>query len=112
MSDDSFSSLDKLMEFGLGMGIAQQMVNTMNQTMANMQVPGVNTAVNPMVNDGSGYFVLIDNVQAGPFNEAELVQFVKNGKLTGDTLVWRRGMSGWSFAKNCCDINKLLVLNK
>lgn len=31
MDDNSFSSIDRLMEFGMSMGIAQQMINTMNQ---------------------------------------------------------------------------------
>ena len=33
MDNNDFFSLDRLLEFGLGMGMAQQMINTMNQSM-------------------------------------------------------------------------------
>ena len=37
---NSFSTIDHLVEFGMGIAIAQQMVNTMNHCIGNMQVPG------------------------------------------------------------------------
>ena len=40
MNDDNFFSIERLVEFGLGMGIAQQMVNSMNQAMKNVHIPG------------------------------------------------------------------------
>ena len=45
MDDNSFYSIDRLVEFGMGMAVAQQMTQSMNQTMKNMYVPG---AMNPM----------------------------------------------------------------
>ena len=41
--DNNFNSIERLMEFGMGMAVAQQMVNTMNYAMTNMNVPGVGT---------------------------------------------------------------------
>ena len=40
MDENSFYSVDRLVEFGLGMAMAQQMVQMMNQTMQSMYVPG------------------------------------------------------------------------
>jgi hypothetical protein len=40
MNEDSFFSMDRLVEFGMGMVIAQQMVKTMNQSITNMHIPG------------------------------------------------------------------------
>ena len=40
MNDDSFFSINRLVEFGMGMAVAQKMVNTMNKTMISMHVPG------------------------------------------------------------------------
>ena len=40
MDNDSFFSIDRLVEFGMGMAMAQQMVGMMNQTMRQMYVPG------------------------------------------------------------------------
>ena len=38
MDNQSFFSIDRLVEFGLGMGIAQQMVGMMNRYMQQMYV--------------------------------------------------------------------------
>ncbi len=40
MNDNNFFSVDRLVEFGMGMAMAQQMVNMMNQSMKQMYVPG------------------------------------------------------------------------
>ena len=35
MNEDSFFSINRLLEFGMGMALAQQMVNTMNNSNLN-----------------------------------------------------------------------------
>ena len=45
MDNDSFYSLDRLIEFGLGINIANQMIKVMNDSFQQMYVPG---ADNPM----------------------------------------------------------------
>jgi hypothetical protein len=40
MSENSFYSMDRLFEFGMSMAIAQQMVNSINDMMAKMYIPG------------------------------------------------------------------------
>ena len=40
MNDNNFFSIDRLVEFGMGMAMAQQMVGMMNQTIKQMYVPG------------------------------------------------------------------------
>ena len=40
MNDNNFFSVDRLVEFGMGMAMAQQMVNMMNKSMQQMYVPG------------------------------------------------------------------------
>ena len=42
MDNNSFFSVDRLVEFGLGMAMAQQMVGMMNQTMLSSQTLLVN----------------------------------------------------------------------
>ena len=53
MDDSSFFSIDRLVEFGMGMAVAQQMVKTMNESMTNMHVPG---AMNPMEKPKEKFF--------------------------------------------------------
>ncbi|MBQ7855227.1 MAG: DUF4339 domain-containing protein [Muribaculaceae bacterium] len=112
--DNNFNSIERLMEFGMGMAVAQQMINTMNYAMTNMAVPGVGTTATPNMTQPqqqNGFYVVIDGAQAGPFSEQELNTIVVNGKLTPDTLVWRRGMDGWTFARKVSEICKLFLLN-
>ena len=40
MDNNSFFSIDRLVEFGMSMAVANQMVQTMNQFMQAMHVPG------------------------------------------------------------------------
>ncbi len=118
MSTD-FSSIDKLMEFGLGISLAQQMVNTMNHAMNNVVVPGVNagttgqvyvnqTAVPPK--SELRWYSVIDNLQVGPLSDAEVKILVQRGRITENTLVWREGMTAWQLAQNVPEINKMIIL--
>ena len=117
MSTD-FSSLDKLMEFGLGLGVATQMMNTMNHAIANTAVPGV--GLNPGVSNPAGqnacnpvqheYYVLVEGRQAGPFSESEMNLLIGKGILTPETLCWRAGLNAWKFAADIPDVNKIFLL--
>ncbi len=118
MSTD-FSSIDKLMEFGLGISLAQQMVNTMNHAMSNNAVPGVNagTTGQTFVNQTAvppkselQWYAVIDNLQVGPLSSSEIKTLVQRGKIVENTLVWRAGMTAWQLAKNIPEINKIIIL--
>ena len=116
-----FSSLDKLVEFGLGMGIATQMMNTMNNTLAQTAYPGVgiNPGTNPTpeVNPAASnpvpksFYIVKDEHMAGPLDEQELKELVKKGIVVSRTLCWGPGMKAWTFAEDIPEINKLLLLN-
>lgn len=105
--NNDFSSLDKLMELGLSMTVAQQMMKTMNHALNTMQSPGYGQQ---MIQDNTKYYVVIDGNQSGPFSESEMETLVKNNRLKTDTLIWKAGLSGWKYANEICEINKLFVL--
>lgn len=107
--NNSFSTIDHLVEFGMGMAIAQQMINTMNHCITNMQVPGASNILNQ--GKATKYHVLINNTVVGPFTEEELSTLTKAKSLTSDTMVWRAGMSGWMQAKNVPEVLKIILLN-
>ncbi len=108
-NNNSFSTIDHLVEFGMGMAIAQQMVNTMNHCIGNMQIPGTGNALNHG-KTATKYHVLVNNVVAGPFTEEELATLTKAKSLTPDTMVWRPGMSGWMQAKDVPEVQKIILL--
>lgn len=109
MNDDSFFSINRLVEFGMGMSIAQQMVNTMNNAMTNMHIPG---SMNPMQTVvPQFYYAMIEDKQAGPFSEQELSRLITEKKIIKETHIWKPGLPKWEIAENLPEILKLVALS-
>ena len=108
MDNSSFFSIDRLIEFGLGMGIARQMVGMMNQSMQSMYVPGSIQSMPTSI--AQTYFVAINGQQVGPLNDSELSQWISQKKVTKDTLAWMPGMTGWKPVEQVPAILKLVAL--
>ena len=108
MNDDNFFSINRLVEFGLGMAVAKQMADSMNEAMRNTYIPGPQNA--PLAAPAKFYHVMIDGKQAGPFSEQELLRLITEAKVKKDTYVWRAGMTKWEFAENVPDVLKLVAL--
>ncbi len=108
MNDDSFFSINRLVEFGMGMAVAQQMVKTMNEAMNNMHVPG---AMNNMQNVAPQfYYVILDGNQAGPFSEQEITRLISERKIVKETYVWKPGLLKWETAEHLPEILRLVAL--
>ena len=108
MDDSSFFSIDRLVEFGLGMGIAQQMVKSMNASMQNMHIPG---AMNPMEQSKQNlYHVVLEGKQVGPLSESELTRLICEKKIAKETFVWMPGMTNWKIIENVPEVLKLVAL--
>ncbi|MCH5175979.1 MAG: DUF4339 domain-containing protein [Prevotellaceae bacterium] len=106
MNDNNFPTLDRLMEFGMGMGMAQQMVNVMNQTMQTMQVPETAKPVQPKPTE---WYVATEGKASGPYTEQEVKAMLLEKKVTKDTLVWCAGMAAWQKAESTPNILKLIM---
>jgi hypothetical protein len=114
MNNDTFYSTERLVEFGMSMAIAQQMVASMNTMMANTAVP------NPRNNEvriqsGSGlpervYYAAFEGKQAGPFSETEIARLIGDKKITRETLLWYPGLEVWKTAENIPEILRLVAL--
>ncbi len=110
MDDHSFSSIDRLMEFGMSIAVAQQMMQTMNHTMANMPIAGSGT---PMIPPPSQqYYVIVNETQNGPLREEELQKLIQSGFVSEESLVWRPGINAWMMARNIPEVNKIITLHK
>ncbi|MDR1407366.1 MAG: DUF4339 domain-containing protein [Tannerella sp.] len=108
--NNDFSSIDKLMEFGLGLAISQQMISTMNHAVNNVAIPGLDKTRSDATSPQKAYYAIIDSRQTGPLLPGEVSQLIGNGKITKETLMWCAGMSGWTFASGIPEINKYLLL--
>lgn len=109
MDNNNFFSVDRLVEFGMGMAMAQQMVNTMNQTMQNMYVPGAQTAMAPA--PSQVYYAVIDDSQVGPLSETDLSKLINQHKINKDTYMWSPGMNGWQTAEHLPSVMRLVALS-
>ena len=108
MNEESFFSIDRLVEFGMGLAVAQQMVQTMNQSMKNMYIPGAMNTMQPIIQQS--YYVIIDNQQSGPYSEQEIRNLIAQKKINKETYMWRPGLSAWEKVEKLPEILKLVAL--
>ncbi len=120
MSNNSFFSMDKLVEFGMGMTVAKQMTQAMNEAMTSsmQQIKGNSYSycqITPPNNMEAAMpakliYTVFEGKQAGPFNESEIARLVFEKTLTKDTLVWMPGMSEWKKAEDVPEVLKIIAL--
>jgi len=97
----------------------QQMPAMMNSVMPNVagnqqtQQASQSLQTPPPVGAGQAQvYIVVENTQAGPFTESELIKLIQNNLLTPETLVWKAGMTAWAAAGQVPDVNKLFILSK
>lgn len=103
-----FYSMDKLVEFGMSMAIANQMASSMNQSLNQMQVPGAGRAM--PTNTDNIYFVVIDGKQSGPYSLTELSRLITEKKIVKETYIWKPGMVQWELAENVSEVLRLVAI--
>ncbi len=106
MDDSNFFAMDRLMEFGLSMGMANQMVNMMNQNLQNVQIP---ENARPVLPKAVEWYAVLDGKPNGPFTEKEMKGLLLDKKLSKDTLVWSAGMSAWQPVESTMEIQRLIL---
>lgn len=95
-----------IMGAGIGMGMGFGIGNAFNQQMS--QISQVLSAPQaPPAPPVALYYVLIDNVQQGPFDLPTLRTLAAAGTLTPRTLVWKQGMAAWAGADSQPDLQSL-----
>ncbi len=106
--EDNFNSVNKLIEFGMSLAIAQQMVKSMNEATTNMKIPG--TFPNFLQPRLLQLYVAIDGKQNGPFSDQELLKLIQENKLTKQSFVWKPGMEAWQIALNVPEVLNLFTM--
>ena len=87
----------------VGGGIGNMMGNTMQGLNRPAQIPP------PIPVDN--YFVVINNVQSGPYNLDQIRQMISNGQATKESLVWKQGTAQvWALAETVKEIADLFNL--
>lgn len=108
MSESSFFSIDRLVEFGMGMAIAQQMIQVMNQSMQQMYVPGSVQSMPTL--QSQTIYIVIEGQSVGPLTESEFSHLVAEKKITKDSLAWMPGMLGWKPLEELPNILRIIAL--
>ena len=109
MNTEDFYAIDRLVEFGLGIAVAQQMINAMNHTTANTQIP---RAMIPTSNQIAlpPFFIILDGKRTGPYTDNEIINLISNGKVTKETFAWKFGMPSWEKVENIPEALRLVAL--
>lgn len=104
--ENNLNYIERLLEFGLEISIAQQMINSMNQTMSNMNIPG---SAHTIEREHKMWFVGIDGKSIGPLSETEIIRMLLSKDLNKDSLVWTYGMTSWKPIQDVPAILKLII---
>ncbi len=97
--------------------LAEQLVATTDQQQEKASpiappMPGNGAAVPPPICSNEPQielYLAIGGKQYGPYNYAQLKQFVPTGQLTAETLVWKQGMSTWMPAGQVAELSSLFM---
>lgn len=108
MDDQSCYYIDRLTDFGLGIGVANQMVGIMNQYMRTMDIPGSIQSLNKPV--AQIYYVAIDGQPVGPLDDIEMSKMITQKRVSKDTLAWMPGMPAWKPIEQVPAILKFVIL--
>lgn len=119
MDEMSFYSIDRLMEFGLSLGIATQMAGSMNMALQGMRVPGAGRSPQPMPGEVASpaatvgqalYYAVVDGAAQGPLTAAELARLITEKRVTKETYIWKPGMPDWQLAESIPEVLQLVAL--
>ncbi len=112
--EDSANFIEKMLELGIGLSMVKQMPEILDGCVpksGDSIMPSQNSNIPPPLQT-AGVYVVVDNAQAGPFSDEEMLKLIKAGCVETDTLVWKTGMASWLPAKQVPDIQRLFVLAK
>ena len=112
MDEGSFYSIDRLVEFGLTLGVATQMASSMNASLQAMQIPGARNPMQPnaLTEDQPLFYAVLDGKSVGPLAISELSRLIAEKRVTKETYVWKPGMPDWQLAENVPEVLKLVAL--
>ncbi len=112
MDESSFYPIDRLVEFGLALGVATQMANSMNASLQAMQIPGARNPIqsDTLVEDRPLFYVVLDGKAIGPLATSELSHLITERRVTRETYIWKPGMPDWQLAENIPEVLRLAAL--
>lgn len=90
---------------GLGAGIG------VGNTMGNIVAESVNTNPPPIPSQIQTYFLYINEQQIGGQTIQQIINYINEGVVKPDTLVWKQGMAKWETLSNFPELIELFTNN-
>lgn len=92
---NSEGSASDMVGMGAGMAMGQQMANSMNPTITPPSLP----------NKIAQYFVAVEGESEGPYSLESIQEYISNGRINEQTLIWTQGMKEWAEASTVLSDN-------
>ena len=83
--------------------VGKLMTGAVNNALGNLKKAGNTPPPLPTIE----YYVAIDGQQSGPFETKELISLIRDGVITPDSLVWKKGMKNWVKADSVKELERL-----
>lgn len=103
---DGFNMAAMMASMAVGGAVGQNIAGAMNNMMGGINQQTTPSVVPPPI-PTVAYHVAINGQAAGPFDMTSLTQMAANGQLTGDSLVWKKGMAQWAKAGTVDELKSL-----
>ena len=87
---NSDGSASDMVGMGAGLAMGQQMANSINATSTNTPPS--------LPNKIAQYFVAVEGESEGPYSLENIQEYISNGRIDEQTLIWTQGMKEWAEA--------------
>lgn len=94
---------------GIGMGMGFAMAEQMAGRLSPQNNTATTSASPPPLPQQAVFHIALNGQAQGPFDIPRLQQYVKDGQLHRDTLVWKEGMAQWSKAAELSELSALFA---
>ena len=95
---NSGGGMSDMVGMGAGLAMGQQMAQSMQQVYNQPQQSTTPPASMPppVPNQAPQYHVAINGASQGPYPMQTIIEYIAQGTLTKESLVWSEGMAGWT----------------
>ncbi len=86
---------NNIMNLAMGLSMATTFSQIMGQTMQSAMAQQI-----PKPLGEPNVFALVDGQKCGPYSVENIAIFIDQGRMDGETLIWRAGMNDWMKIKD------------
>ena len=105
---ETYYSIERLVDFGISMAVAQQMISGFQQAM--VQAPNSQLTSMPQAAVGRIYFALVNSEQVGPLSGHDIIRMVRDNEITASTLLWAAGSPTWMAASAFPEVMSVVAI--